>query len=148
MQPIAYLLPTKNNTIDKNKYFINIDTLIKYGWIVRPIPKVSCGDVPILKLMILDAMELFPKSSFYGFANSDILFSSGLIETLKVTKRLVPDKFPVLVLGQRTNYHVTRGVRFANPDSVLQASKNGFPHEGHRYRLFYYEQSLSLGQNS
>lgn len=126
LQPIAYLLPAKINTIDKKKHLIDdIKTLIKYGWIVRSVPKVSCGDVPVLKFMILDAMKLFPKSNFYGFANSDILFDSGLIETLKGTKHLVPAQFPLLILGQRTNLNVMRGVRFTNPDSVLQAAKNG-----------------------
>jgi len=44
-------------------------------------------------------------SSFYGFANGDILFSQNLIHTLKkIEQKLDRIENNVLVIGQRRNY--------------------------------------------
>lgn len=125
VQPILYILIHQNNENSSNPTDNDVNNLIRNGWIIRQVPQVLCGDVPVLKSMILDAMMLYPKASFYGFANSDIIFDSGLIKTLYAADRLVPKSLPILLLGQRTNFNVTQEVKFSNPDSVRHTSKKG-----------------------
>ena len=83
------------------------------GWIVMPIHASGTKqNVPILKVMFEVAMEI-SSSTFYAYANGDILFTDSLIHTLldlaKSDMLTEDDPKPILVVGRRTNvYNVTR----------------------------------------
>ncbi|KAK3600959.1 hypothetical protein CHS0354_004168 [Potamilus streckersoni] len=51
------------------------------GWVVMPLRVAAADGIPVLKYMYLDAMRRF-ESNFYAFANSDILFTDTLVDTL------------------------------------------------------------------
>ena len=80
------------------------------GWHVYQIPRVNDYGTPYLSEMLAVIMNNDTyNSTFYGFANGDILFDSSFSETLKsLTMRMksLPPA-PVLVTGQRTNYKMS-----------------------------------------
>ncbi|KAL3860538.1 hypothetical protein ACJMK2_010654 [Sinanodonta woodiana] len=51
------------------------------GWVVMPLRVTAADGIPVLKYMYVDAMRKF-ESNFYAFANSDILFTDTLVDTL------------------------------------------------------------------
>ncbi|KAL3860512.1 hypothetical protein ACJMK2_010631 [Sinanodonta woodiana] len=51
------------------------------GFVVLPLRVTAADGVPVLKYMYIDAMRKF-KSNFYAYANSDILFTDTLVDTL------------------------------------------------------------------
>ncbi|XP_062578081.1 uncharacterized protein LOC134247106 [Saccostrea cucullata] len=72
------------------------------GWNVRPVVKTGIG-IPVLKDMFLAAMN-FSKSTFYAYANGDILFTEGLSKTaLAVEKTIGVYNNSILIIGRRTN---------------------------------------------
>ncbi|XP_045201364.2 uncharacterized protein LOC123554958 [Mercenaria mercenaria] len=76
-----------------------------FGCQVSKIPKTTSSGLPILKHMYLEAMR-YSDSYFYGFANSDILFTDGLLLTLLTLTYKMRDMFissPILVTGNRWN---------------------------------------------
>lgn len=75
------------------------------GWDVFPISHYAAGSAPVLKTMFLQAMENY-NTSFYAFANGDILFEDGLIDTLTLMLEEMPLENmtrPMLIIGRRTN---------------------------------------------
>ncbi|CAI9729690.1 Hypothetical predicted protein [Octopus vulgaris] len=75
------------------------------GWTVYPITHYAAGGAPVLKTMFLKAMENF-NTTFYAFANGDILFEDGLIDTLfLLMEEMSIDNMshPLLLIGRRTN---------------------------------------------
>ncbi|GAB1609618.1 uncharacterized protein LOC115217495 [Argonauta hians] len=81
------------------------------GWTVYPITHYAAGGAPVLKSMFLKAMKEF-NTTFYAFANGDILFEDGLIDTLfMVMEDMSLDNAsnPLLLIGRRTNVkHLSR----------------------------------------
>ncbi|XP_053403291.1 uncharacterized protein LOC128558368 [Mercenaria mercenaria] len=76
-----------------------------FGCQVLKVPKTTSSGLPILKHMYLEAMR-YSDSYFYGFANSDILFTDGLLLTLLTLTYKMRDMFissPILVTGNRWN---------------------------------------------
>ena len=51
------------------------------GWDVLPARVTALDDIPVIKFMYLDAMKIY-NTSYYAYSNSDILYSSNLIDTL------------------------------------------------------------------
>ncbi|KAJ8321513.1 hypothetical protein KUTeg_000934 [Tegillarca granosa] len=76
----------------------------KYGWDVLPLLHTAAGGVPVLKHMIIKSVRRF-NSTFYGYANGDILFSGSLLTTLRgvLSSPILDLKKPALVIGRRTN---------------------------------------------
>ena len=72
------------------------------GWDVLPIKISANGGIPVLKFMFLDVISTY-NTPFYGFGNSDILFTDSLIETLAWINVSVNLDKPVLIIGKRTN---------------------------------------------
>lgn len=71
------------------------------GWTVLPVTR-EAADCPVLPNMFLEAQQKF-KSNFYGYANGDLLFSNGLMNTLqKIFCKFRNDK-RLLIVGKRTN---------------------------------------------
>ena len=97
------------------------------GWDVLPARVTALDDIPVIKFMYLDAMKAY-NTSYYAYSNSDILYSSNLVDTLLgcaynlsyflnvtfsndsfVYGKSVYAKQPTLIIGQRTNVqNVTR----------------------------------------
>ena len=77
------------------------------GWTVFPVTHHYAGGAPVLRTMFQKVMESF-NSTFYGFANGDILFSSNILDTLATIKTKFGYKKPILLTGRRYNIdHVT-----------------------------------------
>ncbi|KAH3768935.1 uncharacterized protein LOC127845518 isoform X2 [Dreissena polymorpha] len=79
-------------------------TAHEYGWNVLPLPTTNVYGLPILKLMFLEAIKQY-NSHFYGYANSDILFTNNLILTLVSILYQSPHTNYTLVTGLRTNVY-------------------------------------------
>ena len=97
------------------------------GWSVLPVRETAADGIPVLKFMYLDAMKAY-KTTYYAYSNSDMLYSSNLVDTLigcaynlsyflNVTYsdnsflygKSVYAQQPTLIIGQRTNVqNVTR----------------------------------------
>ena len=74
----------------------------KHGWIVLPVPKKSAAKVPILRHMFLAVQEKY-NSSYYGYANGDMMFDKRLVDTLTEILPAVNKMKQVLIVGRRTN---------------------------------------------
>ena len=75
----------------------------KHGWIVTPCPAVNEFGIPFVKNMYLKAYSIM-KSQFYAFANGDILFDGGLVESLNRIGEDIPTFNTTLISGKRHNY--------------------------------------------
>jgi hypothetical protein len=86
--------------------FTNDSSLSSYvkdrGWTSYPIIRHAAGGSPILKSMFEKVLKNF-NSTFYGYANSDNLFDSSLLETLTTIYNEFGNKTPVFISGRRTN---------------------------------------------
>ena len=74
------------------------------GWSVYKCPRLSKHGVPVLRSMFLHAQEINATTSFYGYANGDILFNNNLVVTLEALRTDNATFKQVLVVGRRTNY--------------------------------------------
>ena len=71
------------------------------GWTVLPVIREAAA-CPVLPDMFLTAQQKF-RSTYYGYANGDLLFSDGLLKTLeKIFCEFDNDK-QILIVGRRTN---------------------------------------------
>ncbi|XP_053401092.1 uncharacterized protein LOC128557591 [Mercenaria mercenaria] len=78
----------------------------KAGWTVTPLTKTADNGLPVLKYMYINVIKNFD-STFYCYANSDILFDDGLVQTLvHLVYKLDSDilsSTPVFLTGLRWN---------------------------------------------
>ena len=110
------LLSIHNNTVNNWASFYPIVTCIVFSndsrianvvlpryWKVQEIRKFAVNDIPVLKYMYIEAMEMF-ESEFYAYANADILFTDGLISTLMMLRYYFSSSTePMMITGQRWN---------------------------------------------
>ncbi|WAR13380.1 hypothetical protein MAR_027560 [Mya arenaria] len=93
----------------------------RLGWKTHRIPKSSINGLPVLKDMFKVIKDTY-KSTFYGYANSDILFTSNLVETLV---HVYYDSFysdnTTLVTGMRTNIVNLTEEEFSTQTTLLNA---------------------------
>ena len=79
------------------------DYVCRFGWDFLPVRKTASSNIPVLKVMFMDAICRF-NSMFYGYANGDILFDDSLIVSLRTIKEAGLDlRTPVFITGIRTN---------------------------------------------
>ena len=90
------------------------------GWTVRNVPK-QIHKLPVLKHMFRDAIEADTKTPFYGYANSDILFDSSLVETLQTLRTTGKNLKSPFVVGRRTNVNVTQITGNVSDDRYLRS---------------------------
>lgn len=89
-----------------------------HDWIRMPITHHRCGGVPTLKSMFTTVQAKF-NSHFYGYSNSDILFHSGLVRTLRMlSQNALMDKVPILMVGRRTNVDITNTTFINNTEDI------------------------------
>ena len=97
----------------------------KLGWMIEDVPEMGVNStLPVLKSIFLKAAQI-NKSPFYGFANGDILFPSGLIETLCFLHEGIPWA-RYLLTARRINVNLTYiPDSFANDQMVNMVRKKG-----------------------
>ncbi|XP_063399104.1 uncharacterized protein LOC134683718 [Mytilus trossulus] len=79
------------------------------GWdVTSSIPLKACNGTPVLKEMFLKIKSMF-KSKFYAYANADILFDRGLLNTLHYLSKFHKLYYhPLLISGKRMDFHIDR----------------------------------------
>ncbi len=87
-------------------------------------PKLSKAKIPILRHMFMNAREKH-KTTYYCYANGDILFDDGLIKTLQVLEPHVAKMKEVLIVGRRTNFKLSPGQNLDSFGALKDASKRG-----------------------
>ena len=90
-----------------------IDIAKEYGWYILPNPAVNEFGIPILKDMYLAAYKRF-NTTFYGYANGDILFDVGLDETLCTVSEHISSINTTLLFGVRRNYELLPEADYSN----------------------------------
>ena len=94
VKPVLF---TENNDSELVKLARNSE------WDVLPLTRVNPSGAPFLKDMFETVFEKY-NSTFYGFANGDLLFDDSLTDTLYETKRNLEHlQNNVLIVGIRTN---------------------------------------------
>ena len=58
--------------------------------------------------MFMDVISRY-NSSFYGYANGDILFDNSLTKSLKYLQKYVNSDERMLIVGMRSNYKLQKG---------------------------------------
>nr|XP_022304841.1 uncharacterized protein LOC111111937 [Crassostrea virginica] len=92
------------------------------GWRTLPVLKSKIG-IPVLKNMYLEAMEQF-NSTFYAYANGDILFTDTLLTFLRsVSENETLLNNTLLIVGQRTNVKNVSAKEAVNFALLKNASK-------------------------
>ena len=101
MQPVLF---SSNSTLQ-------FDSIARQlGWHVYQIPRANNHGTPYISDMLDVIMNNDTyDSTFYGFANGDILFDTSLSETLKslASRRDSLPRAPIMITGQRTNYKMS-----------------------------------------
>ena len=115
VKPILY---TINGELDMTRFAKN------HGWEVLPVPATSRAGVPILRHMFLDAQKRC-NSTFYGYANGDILFTDGLVDTLQTILSSLDRMKQVLIVGRRTNFKLTPHQEITTLEEVAKFGKKG-----------------------
>ena len=75
------------------------------GWYVLTAPTCDRNKLPVLKNMFLAAQQV-QKSTFYGYANGDIIFDESLVKTLSHIETIKQYFEQALFVGSRTNVKV------------------------------------------
>ncbi|XP_033735980.1 uncharacterized protein LOC117324302 [Pecten maximus] len=73
-----------------------------YGWTTYPIMHHAAGGAPVLKTMFQTVISNI-NSTFYGYANSDILFTDALSDSLYLIAEKFKSPTSVFISGIRTN---------------------------------------------
>lgn len=80
----------------------------QHGLDVLPIRMAAAGGIPILKYMFQNIMSTY-NTAFYGYTNSDILFTDTLLETLAwIMNSTHVLENPLMIIGKRTNVQPVR----------------------------------------
>ncbi len=115
VKPIMYYLPGETDLTEYAR---------EHGWETLQVPKLSAAKVPILRHMFLDAKKRH-STSFYCYANGDILFEPGLIETLKTLEPVTAKMKQVLIVGRRTNFKLTPKQNIDKFEDIQEFNKQG-----------------------
>lgn len=121
LQPILFRSEVPSNNIRSSQ----LDMYLRRNWKIQKVLKVGCGQIPVLKSMILDVLESFTGHDYYGYANADILFDQSLLNTLESIKKKTPQNKPLLVIGQRTNVNFTNHKYVVNTYNIRDIAENG-----------------------
>ncbi|XP_069119262.1 uncharacterized protein [Argopecten irradians] len=94
-------LPTFNLVMFTNDSVVS-DQARDYGWKTYPIMHHAAGGAPVLKEMFQTVIANV-NSTFYGYANSDILFTDALSDSLYLIAERFKSHTSVFISGIRTN---------------------------------------------
>jgi hypothetical protein len=117
VQPYMFYLPGQDHVVN---------LAVSRGWKAIPVPKMNKYSVPYLRNMY-QAVTAVSDSEFYGYANSDIIFDSGLAGTLKVLRKKLTMYDPVLVIGRRTslNFSIYENLTVSHFKDVRKVAESG-----------------------
>ena len=97
----------------------------KFGWKSHPIPKIdSSTQLPVLKSMF-KFVQTHYRSAFYGYSNSDILYTENLIQTLNAVQYSPFFGNSTLLTGIRTNLLYLTESEFASENFTSAVRKRG-----------------------
>ena len=108
----------------------------KHGWSVYKCPRVSRGNMPVLRSMFLHAQTINETTPFYGYANGDILFDSNLVTTLEAVNHARNRFKQIFVIGQRIDYNFTRNQELRNLSTVSLLASAGKLHPSNAQDYF------------
>jgi len=94
------------------------------GWLLVPCPWVNDYGTPYLKDMYNEAYKL-QNATYYAFANGDILFDLGLMNTLTSIRNNAIYLNKTIVTGRRWNHAVNATFAVWKPQEVSQLAKPG-----------------------
>jgi hypothetical protein len=111
-----------------------INAVKKYGHTVEMVPK-TFNNIPVLRSMFIAAKAKY-NSTFYGYANGDILFTESLVKTLR-TLNMYKDNIifkQILVVGRRHN-HLIENKTLETLEQVQNCSQfaHGFTSDAQDY---------------
>ena len=92
------------------------------GWAVHQALSNSKDNIPVLRYMYIDAISRY-NSTFYAYANGDILFDQSIAKTLKFLEKYANTGENLLIVGRRSNYKMTKGKHFSTFNEVKEAKK-------------------------
>ena len=116
VQPVLYC--HSNSCLDKWRELAEI-----YGWHSYKAPASNKDRIPFLKHMYLHALRMY-NSSFYGYCNGDILFDETFLKNFYDLEIYAKENENILVIGQRSNYHMKNNKTFSTFNEVREAYKN------------------------
>jgi len=97
----------------------------KFGWKTHPIPKIdSSTQLPVLKSMF-EFVQTNYRSEFYGYSNSDILFTENLIHTLNAVQYSPFFGNSTFLTGIRTNLYNITDSEFASENFTSAVKMRG-----------------------
>jgi len=67
---------------------VPIDIAQRLGWEIFQTSKISENGIPFVKHMYMDVAKGVPNCSYYAYSNGDILYSHGLIDTLRAVSEV------------------------------------------------------------
>lgn len=74
------------------------------GWELVSVPRENPHGLPFVRDMFEDARDR-SRAEFYGYSNGDILFSDGLLKTLRALDSIRLSNDRMLIIGIRKNFH-------------------------------------------
>lgn len=109
----------------------------EHGWTIYPILHHAAGGAPVLRTMFEIVIKNF-NSTFYGFANSDILFTDALEESLYSISEKLKSLQSVFISGIRTNVpNVSERETASFPNIATAATSRGKLFEIHSADYFF-----------
>ncbi|OWF41189.1 uncharacterized protein LOC110462814 [Mizuhopecten yessoensis] len=109
----------------------------EYGWKTYPIMDHAAGGAPVLKAMFQTVIENI-NSTFYGYANSDILFTDALPDSLDLIAQKFKSPTSVFISGIRTNVpNVSLKEAASFPNIAAAANVRGKLFEIHSADYFF-----------
>lgn len=98
---VPHVIPVLFNTSTDPEL---IQIALKHKWTILPVPRVNPNGLPYFKDMFIAARNS-THSTFYGYCNGDILFSSGLHKTLTRLQTVRALFNQTLIIGRRSNFN-------------------------------------------
>ncbi|KAK3092857.1 hypothetical protein FSP39_007986 [Pinctada imbricata] len=112
------------------------------GWTVYTIVHHFAGGAPVLRTMFETVMKNF-NSTFYGYANGDILFADNMIDTLSSIYTKFSAKEDIFITGRRYNVdHVSPKEAASLPNVHTVAKTRGALFEIHSEDYFIASKSF------
>lgn len=116
LQPVVY--------VNLSQKYTTFWQCVRSGWRILPIQETKCEGIPVLKSMFIEMQKKYRNRDYYGFANSDIVFDPGLMETFNFVKKRTSIR-PLLLVGLRTNVNFSKPHEIFTPKEVNGLAKNG-----------------------
>ena len=98
-----------------------------HGWYVYLVPKSNDEMLPVLRSLFMHAQN-HSQTTFYGYANANILFDEDLIKTLHAVMDNLEQFRRLLLIGIRTNIDIPPGIHVESLRAVRYWKEKGTAH--------------------